>query len=80
MFLSGLCCFMEKNKEVYLNFGLIAYGSLREIEKLQRIINSDFQGLKIVYQTVTAKRLFLQRKSRLEDGIQNEREKEKSER
>ena len=68
---------MEKNKEVFLNFGLIAYGSLREIENLQRIIKSDFQGLKIVYQTVTAKRLFLQRKSRLEDGM-NEREKEKS--
>ena len=68
---------MEKNKEVFLNFGLIAYGSLREIENLQRIIKSDFQGLKIVYQTVTAKRLFLQRKSRLEDDM-NEREKEKS--
>lgn len=53
---------MEKNRDVYLNFGLIAYASLRDIEDLQRLINEHFKG-KIVYQTVTAKRLFLSRKS-----------------
>ena len=69
---------MEKNKDVFLNFGLIAYGSLREIEKLQRLISSDCKGLKIVYQTVTTKRLFLQRKSELGDGINVNKEKEQS--
>jgi len=50
---------LERNKNVILNFGLIAVGSLREIEKLQAIINRDCKGLKIVYQTVSAKRLKL---------------------
>jgi len=47
------------NRDVYLNFGLIAYGPLREIEKLQVLISRDCKDLKVVYQTVTAKRLFL---------------------
>jgi hypothetical protein len=50
---------LERNKDVVLNFGLIAVGPLREIEKLQRMIIEDCKGLKIVYQTVSAKRLKL---------------------
>ena len=50
---------LERNKDVFLNFGLICYGPLREIEKLQMLINQECRNLRIVYQTVTAKRLFL---------------------
>ena len=50
---------LERNKDVILNFGLIAVGPLREIEKLQQLIIRDCKGLKIVYQTVSAKRLKL---------------------
>jgi hypothetical protein len=50
---------LDRNKDVILNFGLIAVGSLREIEKLQRLITRDCKGLKIVYQTVSAKKLKL---------------------
>jgi hypothetical protein len=50
---------LDKNKDVILNFGLIAVGSLREIEKLQQLIIEDCKGLKVVYQTVSAKRLKL---------------------
>ena len=50
---------LERNRDVYLNFGLICFGPLREIEKLQELISRECRGLKIVYQTVTAKRLFL---------------------
>lgn len=50
---------LERNKDVILNFGLIAVGPLREIEKLQKIIMEECQKLRIVYQTVSAKRLKL---------------------
>jgi hypothetical protein len=50
---------LDKNKDVILNFGLIAVGPLREIEKLQQMVIRDCKGLKIVYQTVSAKRLKL---------------------
>jgi len=50
---------LERNKDVILNFGLIAVGPLREIEKLQQLIIRDCKGLKIVYQTVSAKKLKL---------------------
>ena len=50
---------LERNKDVILNFGLIAVGPLREIEKLQQLIIRDCKGLRIVYQTVSAKRLKL---------------------
>jgi len=50
---------LDKNKDVILNFGLIAVGPLREIEKLQQLVIRDCKGLKIVYQTVSAKRLKL---------------------
>jgi len=50
---------LERNKDVILNFGLIAVGPLREIEKLQQMVIRDCKGLKIVYQTVSAKRLKL---------------------
>jgi len=58
----GILDFKEKNRDVYLNFGLIAYGSLREIERLQQIIERELKELKIIYQTVTSKRLFLGKK------------------
>jgi hypothetical protein len=54
------------NSDVYLNFGMIAYGSLEEIEKLQKIIKADCQPLRVIYQTVTAKRLYLTKKSNME--------------
>lgn len=57
---------MEKNKDVFLNFGLIAYGPLKEIEKLQQIIDKECENLRIVYQTVSAKRLFLVKKWEVE--------------
>jgi hypothetical protein len=57
----------EKNREVFLNFGLIAYGPLREIEKLQQILAQECAELKLVYQTVSAKRLFLLKKSAVTD-------------
>jgi len=50
---------LERNKDVILNFGLIAVGPLREIEKLQLLITQECKKLKIVYQTVSAKRLKL---------------------
>lgn len=50
---------LDKNKDVILNFGLIAVGPLKEIERLQQLVISDCKGLKIVYQTVSAKRLKL---------------------
>lgn len=49
----------ERNRDVYLNFGLIAYGRLGEIEKLQQLISKDAESLKVVYQTVSARRLKL---------------------
>lgn len=62
-----------KNKDVFLNFGLIAAGRLSEIEKLQRLIKKDFKDLKVVYCTVTAKRLFL-RKIGVSDNYEREEE------
>lgn len=50
----------EKNREVILNFGLIAYGQLKVIEELQAIIEKQFEGrLRVLFQTVTAKRLHI---------------------
>lgn len=49
----------EKNREVYLNFGLIAYGKLKDIEKLQAAIERLMPNVQVVYQTVSAKRLKL---------------------
>jgi hypothetical protein len=45
-----------------LNFGLIAVGPLAEIEKLQRLVTEQCEQLRIVYQTVSAKKLFLLKK------------------
>jgi hypothetical protein len=50
---------LDKNKDVILNFGLIAVGPLREIEKLQQLIIRECRNLRIVYQTVSAKKLKL---------------------
>lgn len=50
----------EKNKEVILNFGMIAYGQLKVIEELQAIVEKQFEGrLRVLFQTVTAKRLHI---------------------
>jgi hypothetical protein len=53
---------LDKNKQVYLNFGLIAVGPLSEIEKLQRLVKEQCEELRVVYQTVSAKKLFLVKK------------------
>ena len=50
---------LDRNKDVILNFGLIAVGPLREIEKLQKIIDEECKKLRVIYQTVSAKRLKL---------------------
>ena len=49
----------RRNLDVYLNFGLICYGPLSEIIKLQEFVEKECEQLKIRYQTVTAKRLWL---------------------
>jgi len=81
---------LERNKDVVLNFGLIAVGPLREIERLQQLVIRDCKGLKIVYQTVSAKRLKLVKvpptsnptspffgiKTTFTGGSQNERKKQ----
>jgi hypothetical protein len=52
----------EKNREVILNFGIIAYGQLKHIEELQSVLEHDFEGkLKVIFQTVTAKRLRIEK-------------------
>lgn len=51
--------FMEKNRDIYVNFGLIAVGKLSDIEKLQQFLFENLKGVRVVYQTVTAKRLKL---------------------
>jgi len=66
----------SKNKDVFLNFGLIAFGPLSEIEKLQRIIDDECKGLKLVYQTVSAKRLFLSKKSVRREKVYGREERE----
>jgi hypothetical protein len=53
---------LDRNKQVYLNFGLIAVGPLSEIEKLQRLVKEQCDELRVVYQTVSAKKLFLVKK------------------
>ncbi|MCD6446496.1 hypothetical protein J7L49_06915 [Candidatus Bathyarchaeota archaeon] len=50
---------LEKNKEVILNFGLIAVGKLKEIEKLQKFISEKMKELRVVYCTVSARKLYL---------------------
>ena len=49
----------ERNRDVILNFGLIARGKLREIERLQDFIERNLSNFKVIYQTVTAKKLKL---------------------
>ena len=53
----------ERNRDVCLNLGLIAWGPLREIEKLQRLLEADCKGLKVIYQTVTARKLWLSKRN-----------------
>jgi hypothetical protein len=55
--------FSEKNREVYLNFGLISWGPLSEIERLQAVIDTEFPRLTVVFQTATARRLYLKKVS-----------------
>jgi hypothetical protein len=54
-----------------LNFGLIAVGPLAEIEKLQRLVTEQCEQLRVVYQTVSAKKLFLVKKSGLLDSVKD---------
>jgi len=54
--------FLKRNKQAYMNFGFIAYGPLEEIEKLQRLVSVECEKLKVIYQTVSARRLWLVRK------------------
>ena len=49
----------EKNRDVILNFGLIARGKLREIERLQDFIERNLPHFRVIYQTVTARKLKL---------------------
>jgi len=49
----------DRNRDVILNFGLIARGKLREIERLQDFIERNLPHFKIIYQTVTARKLKL---------------------
>ncbi|RLC74259.1 MAG: hypothetical protein DRI61_16985 [Chloroflexi bacterium] len=62
--------FKEQNRDVILNFGLICRGRLADIEQLQELIASKCKQLHIVYQTVTARRLFLVKK-RLGGSLEN---------
>lgn len=69
---------VKRNRDVYLNFGLICYGPLFSIEKLQQIIERECPKLRVVYQTCTARRLFLVKKSSLRESmnhVKTEREK-----
>jgi len=50
---------LDRNKDVILNYGLIAYGPLREIERLQQMIAAECKQLRIVYQTVSTRKLKL---------------------
>ena len=58
----------KRNLDVYLNFGLICYGPLSEIIKLQELIEKECKRLKVRYQTVTAKRLWLVKRVGMWDG------------
>lgn len=56
----------KRDLDVRLNLGLIAYGRLGDILKLRlrikELIQRDCQDLRIVYQTITADRLWLVKK------------------
>lgn len=47
----------DRNRDVHLNYGLITRGKLKDIERLQQVIED--LGLLVVYHTVTDKRLKL---------------------
>ena len=49
----------DRNRDVILNFGLIARGKLREIERLQDFIDRNLPHFRVIYQTVTARKLKL---------------------
>ena len=49
----------DRNRDVILNFGLIARGKLREIERLQDFIERNLPHFRVIYQTVTARKLKL---------------------
>ena len=56
--------FRQRNRNVFLNFGLICYGSLDEIEKLQELIYTGQIKLKVIFQTVTPERLHIDKVKR----------------
>jgi len=52
----------KKNRDLYVNMGIIVAGKFSDIEKLQKKIHDVLEketSLKIVYITVTARRLRL---------------------
>jgi len=64
----------RRNLDVYLNFGLICYGPLSEIIKLQGLVEKECRRLKVRYQTVTAKKLWLVKRVEAgKDGCSGER-------
>lgn len=62
----------ERNRDAPLNLGLIAWGPLREIEKLQALIEKECKGLRIVYQTVTGSDLWLSKRRKMDNGNKRE--------
>jgi hypothetical protein len=60
---------LDQNRDIILNFGLIGYGKLSIIEEIQKLILTQFKpdpsdpnsGFHLVYNTVTAKRLRIEK-------------------
>jgi hypothetical protein len=60
---------LDQNRDVIVNFGCIGYGKLRVIEEIQKLLLTKFKpdpcdpnsGFHLVYNTVTAKRLRIQK-------------------
>jgi hypothetical protein len=52
----------DRNKQAYINFGLIAYSTIEKIEKVQDAIESILKQEEIVYSIVTARRLWLSKR------------------
>ena len=63
--------FEKRDLDVRLSFGLIAYGRLEDILKLKtrirELIERDCQDLRIVYNTITADKLWLVKRREVKD-------------
>ncbi|MEM1558184.1 MAG: hypothetical protein QXG12_06290 [Thermoproteota archaeon] len=61
----------KRDLDVYVNFGLIARGRLGDILKLKmrirELIERDCQDLRIIYNTITAEKLWLVKKREMGD-------------